>query len=304
MTDTANLNIEHLASNLTSPETEINRIADELDAAIAGRLVHNMASDADYTLDSHAADDELPEWGYPFIEITDTAPVLTAARSIIFPAETGPTCLFKNSTAQTLTAKVSGQAGVAVSAGAKVLLYYNGTDMALMPVAVAALVGQVAVANGGTGSSTASGARTNLGLGTVATEDVGSDPAEIPRNLILGTAAYVDWLQIIEAHVAASHTEPTLLNSWTNFGGGYEDAGYYRRGGRVYLRGMIDGGTVGSAAFTLPEGYRPTNNVTLATISNNAIGRIAVTTAGEVRPVTPSVTTWVSLDGLSFPIAE
>jgi len=35
------------------------------------------------------------------------------------------------------------------------------------------LTGIVALANGGTGASTASGARTNLGLGTMATQNVG-----------------------------------------------------------------------------------------------------------------------------------
>ena len=130
-----------------------------------------------------------------------------------------------NNTASAITVKVSGQTGVSVPNGAKMVLVSNGTDVvnatnylasltlgsalpvasggtgqvtanaafnALAPsqsgasgkylksdgtntswdaidISTADVTGVLALVNGGTGSSTASGARTNLGLGTLAT---------------------------------------------------------------------------------------------------------------------------------------
>jgi hypothetical protein len=53
---------------------------------------------------------------------------------------------------------------------------------------------------------------------------------------------------------------PTLLNSWTNFGGGYQTVGYLKDPmGFVHLKGVLLGGSGASntTVFTLPTGYRP-----------------------------------------------
>jgi hypothetical protein len=63
--------------------------------------------------------------------------------------------------AYTLTIKVAGQTGVAVTQGAAAILYCDGTDVE--PAETNSTSFPLTVAQGGTGATTASGARTNLG---------------------------------------------------------------------------------------------------------------------------------------------
>jgi hypothetical protein len=112
---------------------------------------------------------------------------------------------------------------------------------------------------------------------------------------------YDKLMQVEEWHEIGDTNEPAFANSWVNFGSPYNDAGFYKDPqGRVHLKGLIKLGTVGSAAFTLPVGYRPDNSLILSTISNSSTGRINLTSGGAVIPVSPSNNTWVALDGLSF----
>src|SRR3546814_20327966 len=45
---------------------------------------------------------------------------------------------------------------------------------------------------------------------------------------------------------------PALESGWVDFGDGFNTVGYYKQGGRVYLKGLITAGTIGWTAFTLP----------------------------------------------------
>tara|TARA_A100001515_G_scaffold137306_1_gene129780 strand:- start:995 stop:1948 length:954 start_codon:yes stop_codon:yes gene_type:complete len=102
------------------------QVTDMVEEAIAGLAVHNMASDANYTLTT--ADGSTSQARAAMVEITDTSTNLTAGRDIIVPGKQ-KIYIFKNSTAQILTVKVSGQSGVAVPAGKTMLLHCDGTNV-------------------------------------------------------------------------------------------------------------------------------------------------------------------------------
>lgn len=100
-------------------------------------------------------------------------------------------------------------------------------------------------------------------------------------------------------------TPSPLTNSWVTYDadpGGWSAPGYMRdHNGFVHLRGLMKNGTVGSAMFTLPAGYRPTGgDLLISTISNGAVGRIKIGTNGQVVPESPSSNAWVALDGITF----
>lgn len=106
-----------------------------------------------------------------------------------------------------------------------------------------------------------------------------------------GLPAVEDWTDVT-----------SFTGGWVNYGGAYGDAGYcVDLFGWVHLRGLIKSGTVTSAAFTLPAGYRPDARVVLSAVSNGAFGQVDVTTAGDVIPMVGSSTSF-SLDGVSFRI--
>jgi hypothetical protein len=75
---------------------------------------------------------------------------------------------------------------------------------------------------------------------------------------------------------------------------------YRRQGNAIRLRGRLESGENGKSAFTLPTGYRPTQQHYQAVIQGGVIvgfvlieptGTVALGTAGEAKP---------SLDGVSF----
>lgn len=87
-----------------------------------GPTSFNFASDTSTTLTQAVYEGSL-------IEATDTHPYLTTGRDVIVPAARVSGFDFVNSTAQTLTVKVSGQTGIAVASGKSARLWINGTDV-------------------------------------------------------------------------------------------------------------------------------------------------------------------------------
>jgi hypothetical protein len=106
---------------------------------------------------------------------------------------------------------------------------------------------------------------------------------------------------------AIGWTATSFVNSWANVGFGYATGGYMKDAlSVVHLKGRITGGANGSAAFTLPAGYRPSQILFLIAYGNNgAIDSpvlVTINTSGTVVPAifAAGASTDISLTGLSF----
>lgn len=93
---------------------------------------------------------------------------------------------------------------------------------------------------------------------------------------------------------------PAFTNSWVNFDGGWEQAGFWRDPlGFIHLRGLIKNGTINQAAFTLPPGFRPPLGMVFPSVGNGAFGQVNVSADGAVIPAVGS-NTYFSLSGVYF----
>ena len=106
------------------------------------------------------------------------------ARNLIVPA-IEKMYVVNNALADACTVKVSGQTGVSVPAGKTTLLFNNGTDVvnAITHLSSLTLATDLAIADGGTGASTASAARTALGLA------IGSDVEAFDADILKADTA-------------------------------------------------------------------------------------------------------------------
>jgi hypothetical protein len=80
---------------------------------------------------------------------------------------------------------------------------------------------------------------------------------------------------------------PAFQNGWNNYGGQFETAGYFKDpSGFVHLRGLVQGGTVSAAIFTLPAGYRPAQE-RICTVANgtSGYGELRITVGGAVNHI-------------------
>jgi hypothetical protein len=115
-----NVPLGELDAAITTNATDIATNA----TAINGTAVHDMASDADYTLS--AAD-----LANKVVEITDTGTNLTTARNIVVPTAS-KVFYFVNSTAQSLVPKTSGGTGPTVTTGQEGWLRCDGSNVVKM----------------------------------------------------------------------------------------------------------------------------------------------------------------------------
>lgn len=116
----------------------------------------NVAGTGNYTLSA-------AEQSKSFYKFTG---VLTGNRNIIVPTTTAQYIIDNSTTgAFTLTVKTAAGAGVTVNQGSRAVVYCDGTDV--LDGDTGGIASPVSIADGGTGSTTASGARTNLGATSV-----------------------------------------------------------------------------------------------------------------------------------------
>lgn len=95
----------------------------------------------------------------------------------------------------------------------------------------------------------------------------------------------------LKARGAPFWLSPSYTNSWVDFSGPL--AGRYRKNGEglVQLAGSLKSGTIGSTAFTLPAGYRPTQEVDISPWSSGETdSKLVILASGAVVPVTGSNT--------------
>lgn len=104
--------------------------------------------------------------------------------------------------------------------------------------------------------------------------------AQIPTGTTSATVVIGD-----DARVAVTAwTAVTFQNSWVNYGGTDQVVQYRKVGDTVQLRGKAKNGTMSSAAFTLPAGFRPPADLSFTQASNGAFGAVVVSSAGVVTP--------------------
>jgi len=87
----------------------------------------------------------------------------------------------------------------------------------------------------------------------------------------------------------------TFESGYGNYGSPFPDVQYRKIGKVVYLKGLMDPATHGTA-FTLPEGYRPPERQAIDVINNNSQGRIDIYPTGAVScDNMTNQSSWVSL---------
>jgi len=125
-----------------------------LEQAISGYVTQSVATGTDTTLTmSNGASATTRNM---FLELTGTG---GASTNLIVPSNKKLYFIYNNTSSGQVTVKVSGQTGVSVPNGAKVLLVSNGTDVvnATNYMATLTLGTPLAVTQGGTGGTTSTG---------------------------------------------------------------------------------------------------------------------------------------------------
>ncbi|RYZ37446.1 MAG: hypothetical protein EOO71_27945 [Myxococcaceae bacterium] len=118
----------------------------------------------------------------------------------------------------------------------------------------------------------------------------------------LAYTLYVDSARVVTQSRPQDYQLAALIpaSGWVATGFPRGNPKYYKNSaGDVVLGGSIKNGSLGSAAFNLPAGYRPLDELHLPVVSNTGFGRIHITADGNVTPMSGS-TTEFSLDGIRF----
>ncbi len=106
-------------------------------------------------------------------------------------------------------------------------------------------------------------------------------------------------------------TDTPLTNGWANYGAPY-GPGRYRKlsSGLVLMEGLIQSGTLGATAFTLPIGWRPAKQqdgtsrdyifVCASAAGTNPGENLRIGSGGDARPSGAGSATWIDLCSVRF----
>mgnify|MGYP003327511990 CR=1 FL=1 len=93
---------------------------------------------------------------------------------------------------------------------------------------------------------------------------------------------------------------PTLNSGFTGYSDPYGTIKYRKIGNIVNIQGITNEAVANSIVFTLPVGFRPERRLVLAAINANAIARLDIDQAGNVRQDYVASSSWFSLNCTFF----
>lgn len=151
--------------------------------------------------------------------------------------------------------------------------------------------------------------------GKVVVQGAPVDPDDVVRLADVDQVAFQDWFdQAVKTTSSPQFANLTLTgsivqeawnaagfqNSWVNYDGTHNPAGYYiDKEGVVHLRGRIKNGTIAATVFQLPAGYRPPYTEYHTAGGSATPTEVSIDSSGNVV-VAVGTNTWVSLDGITF----
>ncbi|NBD09278.1 fibronectin type III domain-containing protein [Corallococcus silvisoli] len=117
----------------------------------------------------------------------------------------------------------------------------------------------------------------------------------------LAYTLYVDSARVAWQPRPQDYQQASMISAsgWVGAGAPRNPNYYKNSAGDVVLGGGMKSGTMGSAAFVLPAGYRPLNEQRLLVDCGAVVGRVRITSDGSVTPISGS-TTEFNLDGVRF----
>lgn len=260
-------------------DTTNDNLGTAIEEAIVGYGAVQFTNDANLTLTLSNSNDSQTARKF-FFYITSTVS-LSAQRDLIVPTSEKTYTVHNNTTGgQAIRVKTSAGTGVVVPSGKKMILYANGTNVIeQMDYATSLTIGTLnidsplPVASGGTGASTAANARTNLGLGTIATQSASS--VAITGGSITG----ITDLAIADGGTGAS----TAADARTNLGLGSIAT---QSAGSVAITG---GSITGITDLAIADGGTGASNAADAR-TNLGLGSIATQSASSVSITGGSIT--------------